>query len=427
MKFANLYYKRIGRLTIGDDIQFLAIKNLYDYMGINYNEVVRIGYHELYSYNGEYVILPISFPFYGYQHDAFVTTFSYKIIPVFLGLSIMSSNLSSKDIEYLRQYSPIGCRDEHTLNILRQNNIISYLNGCLTAAFPKRKNNIKNNDKIFCIDVPEYFKKYIPTDLLEQCNFVSHMYYYSELEESPEQEAYKVYEKYINEAKLIITTRLHGALPCVAAGIPVILLKDKLSFRFTGIDKIIKAYTKEEYEKIDWNPCPIEYEEFKMELLNSAANRLWDAFKKYESIYKISSFYESREKKQYYIEFVDNTIEFINKNWNKTERIEYALWGVTQTADMIYSYITKNYPKARLVAVIDTSKRLEFCGIKTCNCDWIIEHPDTFVFVCTGAAIKDSYGLFAEYKIHNFYQCCEDGNKHNLEKKYRNSFENVNL
>ena len=35
MKFANIIYtKRNDRLTIGDDMQLLAIENLYKYMGI---------------------------------------------------------------------------------------------------------------------------------------------------------------------------------------------------------------------------------------------------------------------------------------------------------------------------------------------------------------------------------------------------------
>ena len=68
MKFANIIMTREGRCTIGDDIQLLAIENLYNYMGIDYKEVVRIPFNQLSTYDGEYVVLPISFPLYGYSH-----------------------------------------------------------------------------------------------------------------------------------------------------------------------------------------------------------------------------------------------------------------------------------------------------------------------------------------------------------------------
>ena len=94
---------------------------------------------------------------------------------------------------------------------------------------------------------------------------------------------------------------------------------------------------------------------------------------------------------------------------------------------MIYKYIKENYPNSNLIAVLDKYKRLKFNGVQTCDKDWLINHKDVFIFVCTGAAIKDSYEFFAEYKIENYYQCCEDGNKHKYEQNYKNSFENVNL
>ena len=43
MRYANIIYnKRNGRLNLGDDIQLLAIENLYRKLGIDYSEVVRI-------------------------------------------------------------------------------------------------------------------------------------------------------------------------------------------------------------------------------------------------------------------------------------------------------------------------------------------------------------------------------------------------
>lgn len=427
MRFANIYFDRNERLTIGDDMQLLAIENLYKYMGIDYNEVIRIPFHSLATYDGEYVVLPISFPLYGFHYEMAITQFSSKIIPVFLGLSTLSDSYSEEERDYLKKFEPIGCRDLHTMNAMRKNGIVSYLNGCMTATLPLRENTSDDTKrtKIFCIDVPETFKKYIPDDILEGCVFLSHTFYPHELQDGPESKAKELYNMYLDEARMIITTRLHGALPCAAAGIPVILFKDHLSYRFAGIDKLIHVYTEEEYDKIDWNPQPIIYEKHKKMVLNSAADRIREAYHKYKDIYDISSFYESRENRPHFIEFYDNSIAFIDEYFNRDEEIKYALWGVTQTAQSVNAYIQKNYPKAKLVAVVDKVKDIEFGGIRTCRKEWLEDKKDVFCFVCTGAAIKEAYEYFDQIGHEKFYQCCEDGNRHQYEGIRKSKFSNV--
>ena len=52
MKFANLITKGDKVKNYGDDMQVHAIKLLYEYMGINYSDVVRITINELFTYDG---------------------------------------------------------------------------------------------------------------------------------------------------------------------------------------------------------------------------------------------------------------------------------------------------------------------------------------------------------------------------------------
>lgn len=427
MKFANIIFDRNERLTIGDDMQLLAIENLYNNMGIKYDEVIRIPFHDLGNYDGEYAVLPISFPLFGYNHDLAVTQFSPKIIPVFLALSTLSQNYSKEDLDYLRRFEPIGCRDLHTMEGLRKNNILAYLNGCMTATFPNKRIDEckKDREKIFCIDVPDSFRQYIPEDIIKNCIFLSHTFYPEELPDGPEAKAKELYEMYIREAKMIVTTRLHGALPCIAAGIPVIMFKKNLSFRFTGIDSLFHIYTEDEYDKINWDPVPVIYEEHKKKVIDTASKRIKDTYRKYEDIFDISSFYESREPKDYFVEFYDNSIAFIKNNFKKEENFEYALWGVTQTAEAVNGYIKKNYPNARLAGVIDKSKDINFLGVDTVRKEWIKDKKDVFCFVCTGAAIKEAYEYFDSIKHNKFYQCCEDGNRHEKEGAYKNMYRNV--
>jgi hypothetical protein len=111
-----------------------------------------------------------------------ITNFSHKIIPVFLGFSALSKNFSNDDVDYLRRFQPIGCRDQYSMENLRKYNINAYVNGCMTATFPKRRNHskISKYSKVFFIDVPDDFKKFVPKNILLNSEFSNHVYFSDE-------------------------------------------------------------------------------------------------------------------------------------------------------------------------------------------------------------------------------------------------------
>ncbi|MBE5916753.1 MAG: polysaccharide pyruvyl transferase family protein [Pseudobutyrivibrio ruminis] len=407
MKFANIYFdgNRKGSVNIGDDLQLVAIENLYKEMGINYDdEVVRIGLSELSTYDGEYVVLPISFPLYGYREGTYITMFSPKIIPVFLALSIMSGNISQEECDYFRRFEPIGCRDYYTANLLRKNNIMAYVNGCMTVTFPKQKNLF--GSKVYLVDVPESYYKYIPLHILEESVMCSQVLYDCA---NPEKEIKNRLEEYARNASLIITTRLHCAMPCLAMGLPVILMKDKYSFRFTFVSKYIHVYEKEEFSEIDWNPKSIDFEPEKRKILDLAKKRITETWDKYYDMYALSEFYEkSNIRKDAYIEHFDNVKEFIDKKFNQNECFRYAVWGITQKADMICSYIESNYKNARLSYVYDKNKKIEFHGVMSGNDDDVITADDIFVFVTAATANPIAKEKFEKIGKTN-YHISDDG------------------
>lgn len=395
-------------------------------MGIEEKDILRIPFHSLADWDGEYVVLPISFPFYGYHAGLKVTQFSPKIIPVFLALSVLDTSLSEEEVQYLKRFEPIGCRDGYTMRIMRAHGITAYLNGCMSATLPTRDGAIKG-DTIYCIDVQDDLLAYIPDEIKKQAVFVSHLYYPEDCPLGAEKKAEEIYENYRKRASLIITSRLHGALPNVAMGIPVIFAKDKMSFRFLGANSLIHVYTRQEWGTIDWNPAPIEYEELKALMIQNAAKRIREQYEKYNGIYTISSFYETNADEECHVEFYTNTEDYIERNFDKNDAFSYILWGVTQTASSVDAYIREHYPNARLAGVIDKKKRIDFHGVKTDTKEILEHHRDAWCFVCTGAAILESYRYFEKIGHTRFYQCCEDGKKHEKEAGYHNSFSNVFL
>ena len=67
MKYGILEYKNPNVINIGGGMQILSILNLYEHMGVKKEEIIRINYFDLQTYEGEEVVLPVSFPFYGYN------------------------------------------------------------------------------------------------------------------------------------------------------------------------------------------------------------------------------------------------------------------------------------------------------------------------------------------------------------------------
>lgn len=71
-------------------------------------------------------------------------------------------------------------------------------------------------------------------------------------------------DMYKREARLVVTTRLHCLLPCVAMGIPVIFFNNPDDYRVSWVKEI---YTLQDVERVNWNPIPIDIEKRKKNLI----------------------------------------------------------------------------------------------------------------------------------------------------------------
>lgn len=412
MKFGNIIYnQRNERINLGDDIQLLAIENLFHIMNISYKDVIRIELRDLWTYEGEKVIVPISFPFLSYSSENHITCFAKDIYPVFLGLSILSDSLDNNDISYLKSFEPIGCRDYHTYKTMIKYKIKAYLFGCMTMTFPQVW-NAWGKKEIYAIDVSEKLISYMPFEIQKDCIFMSNAWNKAELEIKPEEKAREIYRMLIDNAKLVITARLHIALPCIAAGIPVIFAKDKYSWRFEGIDRVVNIFSEDRYSLIDWNPKPINYEHVKKIMLNIAACRLYNEIEKYDiAIKELNDCFANARisEKDEIIEFVHDTEEYLMKKMSYNDGFDYIIWSVTQIAELVYNSVASKWVNARLVAVVDKNKRVDFHGVKSVSKEIILNHKNAVILVCSDSAIPEAKELFELNNIENYFFCAQNG------------------
>lgn len=162
----------------------------------------------------------------------------------------------------------IGCRDKFTLNFCKEHDIKSYFSRCLTLTLPKRK-TLETQQKIFAVNLNKKIESHLPKSIknnMQHINqkaiFENAIYWHEHYTQ-----AHNLLKCYQNEAKLIITTALHCAAPCIALGIPVILIKDdeEQENRFSTLDGILKIYTIKELKErqVDFDPKYRSYKPIK--------------------------------------------------------------------------------------------------------------------------------------------------------------------
>lgn len=358
MKFGNLLSDNVKFKNIGEDMQIFAIDYLYEKMGISGSEIIRIPVSQLRTYSGEFVILPINYPFYGNL------TLSSRIIPVYLGLSILSGEVS--DSLQLKKYEPVGCRDVHTFKELSKRGIDAYVGGCLTITLPYQNPDYQNNVSIYIVDAPQNMMHIIPEKFKRNAVYKTHVFFNETISEA---ESKKLYQEYVDNAKLVITSKLHCAVPCLAAGLPVVFLCEKKSFRLDWLENIIPIYTLNDYQDINWTPQPIKYEKEKELIINHAIRRIRETFYRYRDTCAITSLYLTSFNLDYTLDSLENVKKFVEDNWEAENSYDYILWGITQTTEIVYDYLCTHYPQARLYGIIDLFHPQYFKGVKTSDYD----------------------------------------------------------
>lgn len=403
-------------INIGDVLQMMALeKILFEQFNAKQEDIVYLKYYELSHYDGEeYLIVPINLLVIHDEYNIQFLSMPEKIIPIFLGISFSDTRLLDKQIDYLKKWQPIGCRDERTMLMLRRYGINAYVQGCISITYCQQKKLYVDRKKIFLVDVPAEVEQYIPIELLKRCEIVKQEIYIDP-NELPEH-SLRIYteeliNKYINEAEMIITSRFHGAILGLALGIPTIVTLEEYTYRFGWLSKVLPIYTRESFKNIKWdiqapNICGIQ-----KQILNLAVKRIDGVNKKYRDMYELSEKLErgiKEEDENQQISLTAKAIEYIDSNFKMEDEVKFSVWGINKNAEEIYNYFKNNYPAARLVAAYDMFREVEFHGIKT-------RYPEKFskdetIFVTAYIASQIAPEIFEKNGIDtkHYYLCCRN-------------------
>lgn len=282
MNYGLLTYKAFPEYNVGDYIQSLAAKQFLP-------EVNRyICREKLNEYNHEPVKLIMNGWF---MHQPAHWPPSNKIDPLVVSFHLNSQAktqlLSKEGKDWFRQHAPIGCRDEYTLRAMQDADIDAWLSGCLTTTFENkfthRSNDVYFVDALFRVPgwstltrTPREFVKAILQKTItkagkrkriletlfddELLNNAIELEHYHTARHS-EKERFAMAESFLEKyatAKLVVTSRLHCALPCLAFGTPVIFINGGFTepfdqCRLEGITDLFNTICIDEKENITAN------------------------------------------------------------------------------------------------------------------------------------------------------------------------------
>lgn len=227
MKYGLMYFKDTD--NIGDDIQAYVAKRFLPHIDYYIDrEALSCFIPDKKEYvsmimNGWYIYNKLAWPPSPYINPLLISMHFMTLEFVDIG----DTYLKGIGGDYLKEHEPIGSRDIATMEMLRKNGIDSYFSGCMTLTAP-RFENIEKNGKIYVVDLKDNeLEEKIKNSTTREIEFLTH-------DIDPKETAQKSFEQRMNEveellkkyqgAHLVITSRLHVALPCIALGTPVILI-----------------------------------------------------------------------------------------------------------------------------------------------------------------------------------------------------------
>ena len=282
----------IGSKNIGDYIQTKAVLDL-----VGFNNIKILDRENLDKYNDN-VIQTIINGWFMESPENWPP--SEKIKPLFISFhlnpSIKTELLKEESIKYFKSHEPVGCRDIYTRDILLEKGINAYYSSCITTTID-RNNYLKSKTQADGIIVIGAFDRLKPTldykssvklllsifkypfkkidYTLKLSKFNRHLKNqnfkikrYSQLNTRPIKShneglnlASEMLEK-IAESEVMITSRIHAALPALAMGLKVIFIDQGLDHinhkhRLSGLKNYFTCVNLKDFFMINLDNIPV--------------------------------------------------------------------------------------------------------------------------------------------------------------------------
>ena len=271
------YEAPVGLSNIGDYIQTIATEEAIRHCVGNNVEQVKfetVQRNRLTSHQGGTCVMQG-----WYEHQQLTFLPGPDTRPVWVG-----THFCSEAREMIRcllenssslHFKDIGCRDKSTMAFCQSLGITAYFSRCLTLTLPKRNTiEAQNANTVYIVDCTDEIIEYLPTDIKKEAKILSQRNYKFESWMDWRQSrtvAEQLLSEYKQNARLVVTTALHCAQPCLAMGIPVVFIHPEYNEedRFSSMDGILKQYSLKDLKegKVRFDEDAPDIEDLKIALL----------------------------------------------------------------------------------------------------------------------------------------------------------------
>lgn len=262
--------------NLGDDIQTLAVSRLLPRVdGYVSREAL------------DQVTEPCIVPMNGFFMNTPHWPPSPAVTPVFFAFHVTPQAqkvvCTPENIAYLKQWEPIGCRDKGTMEALARHGVEVFYSRCVTLTLPRRTQEPADGGQVFISGLGPDARAVIPRAIRKQAITVDQAKVRLPITNTQLKLglAADLLEQYKTRARLVITSKIHCAMPCIAMGIPVVFIYDeakKDDYRVKIIEDLVginyvsenKPYSRLRNKilsrRINWNPVAPDIEDMKHEV-----------------------------------------------------------------------------------------------------------------------------------------------------------------
>lgn len=246
MKFGAL---KFTSTNIGDEIQSIAAQRF----------LPKIDYYifreQLSNFKSSEKVKLIMNSWYMWKPQNFPPSNSIEplLVSMYFNPDCRKRILTKDSVSFFHKYGPVGCRDLSTQRWFEENGIPAYFSGCLTTTLIPNETIRKNNPHkyVLCVDCSDNICDYVKSKSIYP------VYSFNKLlspyiESLDRMVLAKVVLFMYHNAHCVITSNLHTALPCLAFGTRVCLLKKEYEIsngigRFDGMESFFNWQTEDSF------------------------------------------------------------------------------------------------------------------------------------------------------------------------------------
>lgn len=166
-------------------------------------------------------IVPLNVGYHHYNRSQNVVESTGYSLPIY------EEHYSGVGGQWFKDHGKVGARDMYTCEVLDRNGIPNYFSGCVTLTLPKQKETEDKGSYVVLVDLNPKVEKKVRSLLDKNVRIERVSHKTKNIKGASWEERKQRTIEYLTlyqNARFVVTRRLHVALPCLAMGVPVMVI-----------------------------------------------------------------------------------------------------------------------------------------------------------------------------------------------------------